>query len=163
MNTADVMQALLDVATGAVPDVERTYLAPGPQWAKDCRSIVVHPVAMRTVTPRATDVGRLPGGECMRVPTPLLGVTFVDDCYPTPTESGATVKLPTADEITAWTERYMADVEAIYRALLDAATDGTFGDCAGVSLDDGTFVGPQGAAAWVTFGLRVSLTEPIST
>lgn len=158
--TLDVVaERLLDVATTALPDVSRAYIAGGPTWAKDCEQIVVNLNIARTFSPRAQQIGRIPGGDCVRMRTPVLSVTYVRDCYPTAdlTDAGTPI-LPAITEITAWSTEFYRRVDALWRALIDAGSADLFGDCSAVTFTDAVVTGPQGGAVWVEWPITVGLT-----
>src|SRR5690606_903725 len=106
----DMAATILAAAVASGVDVERSYIAPGPDFARDCRAIVVH-LDLLPIVP-------LPGSEfaggCAFVAQPEWKVTFVADCVPAVDDQG---RPPTAAAITAWSSAFLADVGAIHEAL----------------------------------------------
>lgn len=146
-------QALLDAAAGAplTAPLARSYLAPGPSFARDCRQIVVHPDPLDVGTVEGLAV--LPVMSCAAVPILALRVVFHADCWPVPGDGGT---LPEPADLSAWTDAFLEDTESIWGAVADAAEAGSLGsDCGSVQLLQSTYSGPLGAGA--TFQLPVRL------
>lgn len=150
----DMAATILAAAVASGVDVERSYIAPGPDFARDCRAIVVH-LDLLPIVP-------LPGSEfaggCAFVAQPEWKVTFVADCVPAVDDQG---RPPTAAAITAWSSAFLADVGAIHEALsaLVAGETGApwAGDCSSVQLGQGAPTGqsPYGGAATFSWPLSV--------
>jgi len=141
-------QTALTAAQAALPDVGRYLLAGGPELALVCHQVAVYP--------GVAQVQRL-GGDCSFVTNPQVVVVYSKDCYPmVNADTAAAVQLPAPAEVTTWTEAYMADVAALYDALLQAILDGDFGgDCTGVRPEAANFSGPRGGVCSVRIPLTI--------
>lgn len=151
----DMATTILAAAVASGVDVERSYIAPGPDFARDCRAIVVH-LGLLPIVP-------LPGSEfagsmCATVRQPQWQVTFVADCVPSVDDQG---RPPTAAAITAWSTAFLADVDALQRALEALAAGDTdprlADDCSSVQLGQGAPTGqsPYGGVATFSWPLSV--------
>ncbi len=147
----EIAQQLLDAATGSGVSVARSFIAPGPSFARDCRSIVV---AM--LRPATVPLQREWAGSCGIVPQHTFQVIFVADCVPVARDGVP----PTADALTAWSTAFLADAGKIHDAILDAATDGSIaGGCHQVSIGQGEMRGPLGTTASMIVPVTVTLID----
>lgn len=139
-------QALLSAAEAATlsSPVARSVIAPGPDFARDCRMLAVYLDQQNSVTATASPTSGLPGSGCAVIPTVRLTLAFVADCVPAPGDSG---QPPAAAAVTAWTEAFLDDAEVIWNAVADAALDGTLGDCDDVTIEAADTRGPLGQVA----------------
>lgn len=130
-------------------DVARALIAPGPDFARDCRMIAVHLEQPQT-RPFPGDFGF---AACASLTQLVFRVTFVADCVPGPDVDG---NPPPPDEITLWSKEFLADANLIADALADlcAGTD-LCDDCSGVSLGDGQPTGPGGGVATMSWPVTV--------
>ena len=83
------------------------------------------------------------GGDC---------VIFVADCVPAPSDSGDP---PPAADVTAWTSSFVADCEALWNSVADAALGGVLGDCSDVSIQQARVTGPLGGVAQMDVPVRL--------
>lgn len=146
--SAEALLAAANTAT-LTAEVARSFVAPGGAFARDCRLLAVH---LESIDASPLPLGELPGGNCSFVPALNLMLTFVADCYPVANDQG---KPPPADDVTAWTEDFLADTEAIWNAVADAALDGSLGECSGVTINPSTLSGPGGGAAQLQIPVRL--------
>ena len=144
-------QAALSAAQAALPDVERSYLAGGPEVALVCELVAVYPSPM---------TARRLGSHCAYAPEPQVTVVYAKDCYPVVRTEGGTPILPAPVDVTAWTDAYLTNVWALYDGLLDAAVDGLFGECGSVTIQPANFAGPRAGVCSVRIPLSVN---PAST
>lgn len=144
-------QALLAAGAGAAlsTPLARQVIAPGSGFARDCRMLAVYPELVEAVPLPAGD---LPGFGCAVVPALVLHAVFVADCVPTPSDDGSP---PPAADVTAWTEAFIADTEAVWNAVADAALGGTLGDCSSVTIQQARVVGPSGGVAQFDVPVRL--------
>lgn len=131
--------------------VARFVYAPGPIFARDCRSIVVY---LRDFGVRPFGRTALPGGTCAVFPQVSFGVVFVADCVPVPDDSGPSVVLPSAQAITDWSQAFGNDVADIFDAVLGWTPPG--GDCSKMTVSDGRPNGPSGTFAEMEWGVTVA-------
>jgi hypothetical protein len=143
---------MLAAANGATlsSPVARSVVAPGPGVARDCRMLAVW---LDSIEALPGSPGEFPGGGCALLPVINLRLLFVADCVPTPSDQG---KPPPAADVTAWSLDYLADVEAVWDALADAAAAGTFGECSTVSVQQSTQSGPLGGTASTIIPVRIA-------
>lgn len=137
----DLAQNLLNAAVGSGVDVDRSFIAPGPSFARDCRSIVV--VLLRpSVVPLQREFA---GGSCAIVPQLTFQVVFIADCVPAVEDDGGP---PPSADLTAWSSVFLLDCNKIHDAVTDAAQNGTIGcDCDSISIGQGEMRGPLGLTA----------------
>lgn len=147
MEWEDIAQTLLDAASAPV-SVGRKVIAPGPDFARDCRMVAVH-LEQPLTRPVAGDLGKI---SCATVPVLVWRVTFVADCVPGPKDDGGP---PAPQDITDWSKTFLADSQAIYDALADVCGSGDIGDCKTVTLGDGTPTGPSGGIATMSWPVTV--------
>ncbi|HEY8544737.1 MAG TPA: hypothetical protein VIL36_06805 [Acidimicrobiales bacterium] len=146
MNWENAAQTLLDAATADV-QVDRKLIAPGPDFAHDCRQMVVHLEQSQT-RPVGGDLRR----GCAVVPIIVLRVTFVADCVPTLASDGTP---PHPEEITAWSKRFIADCQRVYMGIAEACGGGGLGDCQNVTIGDSTPTGPSGQTASMSWPVTI--------
>lgn len=168
---------LLAAAAEAAPEGIRAALTGGSGFAKDCHGVYVHPdLYLAPGLFARGQVRDLPGGQCADVAQPGYRVVYVRDCYPSLREQGGRAAIPSAAEITTWTEGYLPVVEAIYEMLLRVVHDHYVpaailaadpqaqplggGDCTNVTLGAGQFFGPLGEMAWVSWPVVVAQVLP---
>lgn len=151
MTWLDSAQALLDVANTPTlsSPVARSFIAPGSVFARDCRLLAVY---LDTITAAPLSDAGLPGQGCIVIAQLTFGLVFVADCVPTANDHGAP---PAATAVQAWTEDFLADLEAIWGELADAVLSGELGDCDNISIDPAVIEGPSGGIAQVTIPVRV--------
>lgn len=140
---------ILAAATDAGVPVERSLIAPGPAFARDCRLLAVWLSDVQIVPTFPTEFA---GMICAFATQLVYQLTFVADCVPASDDDGAP---PPADEITTWSKRFLSDVQAIHEALATLVTSGDIGSCDSVQLGNGTPAGPEGRIAQVTFPVTV--------
>jgi hypothetical protein len=148
VDLSPLASTLLGVAQAAAPDVDRAYLAGGPQFARTCTLLAVYASLWTPETQGPTGGGAFAGavlGGCAALPAPQVTLVYAKDCYPMPdTGPGQRVpKLPDPADLTAWTTDYLATCQAILDAVLDAHYAGTFGDCTNTTVGPATWTGPS--------------------
>ncbi len=133
--------------------VARQFIAPGPEFARDCSLLAVHVDSIEAVGLAAaeTDLGM---AGCVIVPAINLVVTLALDCVPT--VSGNPPKPPPADDVTVWSLDFYDKATALWQALGDLAISGLEG-CGDVSVGQAVTAGPQGGMAQVQVPVRVRL------
>lgn len=109
-------------------------------------------VWLDSIDPVQAGFGELPGGACTLLPVTNLRVLFVADCVPTPSDGGAP---PSAQAVTDWTTDYLADVQAVWNAVADAAASGELGECSSVSVGSTQQTGPLGGIASTIIPVRI--------
>jgi len=140
---------LLQAAVASGVQVARSYVAPGPLFSRDCRSIVVY---MQSFGVRPLGPGSFTGGACAVVRQVQFVVAFVADCLPTIKDGG---KLPSAAEIDAWSVQFLTDTGRVFEAVLDWAPDG---DCSRITVGDGIpGLSPDGGVAELRWPVTLSL------
>lgn len=147
----DFAAGLLEAAVGSGVAVAREFVAPGPVFARDCRSIVVYGSSFGVRPFQRGDFT----GTCAVVPQLQLTVVFVADCVPTVDDGARPPKLPTPAEITAWSTEFLNDAALIFAAVLGWAPDS---DCSRITVGDGIPQGPLGGVAEVRWPVTISLT-----
>lgn len=144
-----IAQRIFDTATGAGVDADRKFIAPGPDFAHDCRLIAVYLEA-----PDAVPLQREFAGSCASVPQIVFRVVFAADCVPAVDDNG---NPPPADDVTAWSTAFLADVSLIHHALVIAGGDDQLGcDCSNVSIGRGQVRGPSGGMASVSIPVTIT-------
>ena len=147
-----IAQELLDAATGAGVAVAREFIAPGPNFARDCRLI-----AVVMIRPSVVPLQREYAGACAVVPQHTFQVVFGADCVPPVRDDGSP---PPAADVTAWSKAFLDDAGKIHDALLDAATSGAIaGSCEGVSIGQGEMRGPLSGFASMVIPVTVQLLD----
>lgn len=147
-----VAHRILIAATSAGVPVAREFVAPGPQFARDCRLI-----AVCMIRPAVVPLQREYAGACAVVPQHTFQVVFAADCVPTQDDDG---KPPPAADVTMWSLAFLRDAGLIYDAVLEAAVNGDIsGSCESVSVGQGEMRGPQGSMASLVFPLTVQFIE----
>lgn len=159
MSWADSAQAILDAMDASGVTVSRKVIGPGPSIGRRCSQFTVMPATPATLPfPRSP----LPGGHgggCATVAALTFSAVYTADCFPQPTDQGG--QYPD-DEMTARTLQFLADCEAVWNALVDAAA--TFGaGCDSVTLGQGVFSGPSGGLANMTVPIIVTPEAPLDT
>lgn len=152
----DVAVALLDAATtGSGVTVAREVIAPGPLMANDCRLVAVWLASPRQVAgPGAPAAGvGLTAGCCATITVFDYMVRFVADCVPAPRNNGTP---PPADEVTAWSRAYQADVQRINDALFETNLAPLGYSCSNLQVGSGIPNGPEGGTAWVDWPVTFS-------
>lgn len=148
----ELADSLLGHVTSAGVQVAREIVAPGPDFAHDCRLLAVH---LGPVT--QLPLQRQFPGSCATVTQIELDVTFVADCVP--------VGNPTPDQVqvTEWSDTWIRDVEMIHRAILDwideptgAASLGVV--CESISMSQAIPSGPTGGTASIVWPLNILVT-----
>jgi hypothetical protein len=140
--------------------IDRSLVAPGPQWPlESCRQWVVHFSGSRR---EVLGGGRNPAQQGSGFPGPSasarvfdLTATFVSCGFPVWQDED-----PAPDtEVTAWSLRFLADVEALGQALAELIIPaGLCGLPEGkLSLGVTDQVGPQGGVARVSWPLSVEV------
>lgn len=162
--------ALLTAATGAVvpvslnPDdgtvtldevVSRVFIAPGPDFARDCSLLAVSMGTIRGL-PVASDTDLGPQFGCVLVPTVTLTLVFREDCVPTANAKG---RPPAADRVERWAALHMERATILWQTIADAVLGGALdvGGCHDATLGDGTTVGPGGGMAGLDLPVTVRL------
>lgn len=144
---------VLATAQAALPAVTRTFQAGGPDFARVCTQLVVYagPLAVEGTPGQAAA-----RQSCSVMAVPQVVVVYSKDCYPRAdlTGDGAPV-LPTAADVTAWTADYLANVQTLHNALLDAALDGEYGECGGVDVGPTLPTGPTGGVCSTAISVTV--------
>jgi hypothetical protein len=144
---AETLRAAVDAATLSAP-LKRSVVAPGPDFARDCRMVAVVLTRPQTVPLQR----EFAGGVCYAVPQLTFDVVFVADCVPVPGSDGSP---PSPAAVTAWSVAFLGDVQSIYTALVTAALSGDLGDCDSVTIGEGTPTGPTGQIATMRFPVTV--------
>lgn len=149
MAWAEIAQQLLDAATGSGVDVSRSFIAPGPNFARDCRLI-----AVALLRPTVVPAGREWAGSCGIVPQHTFQVVFVADCIPVAKEGTP----PSADDLSAWSKTFLDDCDQIYDALTTAVTDDSIaGGCHQITIGTGEMRGPLGRTASMLIPVTITL------
>lgn len=148
LSSAATLLSSAETASLSAP-VARSFVAPGGNFARDCRLLAVH---LETVDSAPIASGDVPGFGCSFVPVLSLVVTFVADCYPVANDQG---RPPPPASVTAWTEDFLADVESIWNEIADAALDGILGECSSVSIGQAELEGPDGGSAQLQIPVRL--------
>lgn len=159
MSWADSAQAIMDAMEASGVAVSRKVIGPGSGIGRRCSQFTVVPAIPTTLPfPRGTLPGSH-GGACATIASLTFSAIYTADCFPTPGEQGVQY----ADEdMTARTLNYLADCEAVWNALVDAA--GTFGeDCDSVTIGQGVFAGPAAGLASMTIPITVQPEAPLDT
>jgi hypothetical protein len=144
----ELAEDLLAAAMTSGVQVKRAYVAPGPVFSRDCRSIVVY---MSSFGVRPLQRGDFTG-TCAIVPQITLTVVFVADCVPAIKDGGV---LPSAAEIDAWSTQFLDDTGEIFTAVLEWAPDG---DCSRITVGDGLpGLSPDGQVAELRWTVTLSL------
>lgn len=153
MSTWDqVAQQLLDAAHASGVTVDREFIAPGPNFARDCRLL-----AVAFLRPAVVPVQREWAGSCAVVPQHVFQVVFAADCVPAQDDDG---NPPTAAEVTAWSTAFLADCTRVFDALTDAATLGTIaGGCENVSIGQGEMRGPGGGMSSMVVPVTIQMMD----
>jgi hypothetical protein len=127
------------LSTGVV--VTRSFVAPGPSFARDCRLVAV--VLQRpVVVPLQREWA---GGSCAIVPQLTYQVVFVADCVPASDDDG---NPPDPAALTTWSTEFLADCQKVHDGITDGASTGAFGtSCDGISIGQGEMRGPLGETA----------------
>lgn len=156
MDLPDLAAALLAAANTATltRPLDRSVLVGGPNFAKDCRMIAVHPIGLSEQSQSSGDAG-FGFAPCAYRPRYSLGVVFVADCYPRVNSDARPPTLPPAADLTAWTADFLADVAAVESAVRGAVVDGLLGACANVAISGGVVTGPEAGACWLTIPVTV--------
>lgn len=142
---------LLAAAVSSGVPVARSFVAPGPTFARDCRCIAVY----------ASSFGVRPfvrgdfTGTCRVVPQVQFQVVFNADCVPTVDDSKRPPRIPTGAEISAWSTAFLEDADAVFTAVLGWAP---YGDCSKITVADGVPFGPEGTMAELRWGVTISVT-----
>lgn len=141
-------EALRAAAAGTLlsSPLSRTIVAPGPDFARDCRMVGVYLERPETV-PAVTGFA---GGVCYSAVQLTFQVVFVADCVPAVRDDGSP---PAPADITAWSRAFLADSALIYGSLVDAIE--ALGVCDNASLGDGVPTGPTGATATMRFPVTI--------
>lgn len=127
------------LSTGVI--VERSFIAPGPGFARDCRLVAVY-LQRPVVVPLQREWA---GGSCAIVPQLTFHVVFVADCVPASDDDGAP---PAPADLTAWSSAFLADCQNVHDGITDGASTGSFGTaCDGISVGQGEMRGPMGETA----------------
>lgn len=147
----DAEPPVLEVQLGAV--VAREFVAPGPDFARDCSLLAVHVGSLQPVQLAGADadLGML---GCVIVPAVQLVVTLALDCVPAPSDSG---KPPPVAAVTAWSVDFYDKASALWQHLADVVTAGGLEGCDDTSLGTAFTAGPQGGMAQVQIPVRVRL------
>jgi hypothetical protein len=155
---AEYIRSTIPVAAGV--NIDRSIVAPGPQWAlESCRQWVVHFGAGRR---EALGAGRTPAQQGSGFPGPLasgkvydLTATFVSCGFPVWDQE----EPADANEVNAWSARFLADVEALGQALAELVFPASLVGVPGGKLSVGASdpVGPQGGVARVAWPLSVQV------
>lgn len=147
-----IAEQLLDAATSTDVTVGREFVAPGPNFARDCSLIAV--VLLR---PEVVPLQREWAGSCAAVGQMAFEVVFVDDCVPVQSDRGVP---PTPADVSAWSLAYLAKCAKIHAAILTAATDGHIaGGCHQISVGRGDMRGPLGAVASMIVPVTITLLD----
>jgi hypothetical protein len=141
---------LLAAAVASGVQVKRSYVAPGPIFSRDCRSIVIYASSFGV---RPLQRGEFTG-TCAVVSQLQLTVVFIADCVPAIKDGG---KLPSAQAIHDWSVQFLSDTSRVFAAVLDWAPDG---DCSGISIGDGIpGLSPDGMVAELRWPVTISLID----
>jgi hypothetical protein len=147
-----IAQQLLDAATSTDVTVGREFVAPGPNFARDCSLIAV--VLLR---PEVVPLQREFAGACAAVTQMAFEVVFVDDCVPTQADNG---QPPSPAAVSAWSLAYLAKCAKIHAAVMTAASDGQIaGGCHQISVGRGDMRGPLGSQASMIVPITVTLVD----
>lgn len=141
-NWNEIAANILAAALSTGVTVERSFIAPGPGFARDCRLVAVY-LQRPTVVPLQREWA---GGSCAIVPQLTFSVVFVADCVPTfDDDTGAP---PDPADLTVWSSAFLADCEKVHDGITDGAATGAFGTaCDGISVGQGDMRGPLGETA----------------
>lgn len=134
---AEALRAAVDAAPLSTP-LSRSVVAPGPDFARDCRMVGVYLERPATLPLP----GAFAGGVCYSIPQLTFQVVFVADCVPMPGDDGSP---PLPATVTAWSTAFLRDCGAVYEAL--AAAVEALGACDSASIGDGVPTGPTGGTA----------------
>lgn len=167
--TAD---ALLLAATSSGVAVDRSFVAPGPNFMLACSLLAVHP-ERTTIARRPSDDDL--GGHCVVVPVQTFVVTYQADCYPPAVEGSAgTPSLVDPDAVTAWTQTFIDNARLVWDAVIDAVQgcaligatpdppgpdipiEGLCLHCLDAQPGEMEWNGPAGLKAWVRLPVRVA-------
>lgn len=148
----DLAQQLLDAAVDSGVTVDREFIAPGPNFARDCSLIAV--VLLR---PSVVPLRREWAGACAVAPQHDFQIVYVEDCVPVPDDSGAP---PSPSAVSTWAKSYLDHCNAIHDAVLTAVYDGSIaGGCHQISVGQGDMRGPQGQTASMVLPITITLVD----
>lgn len=157
MSWADSAQAILDAMEASGVEVSRKVIGPGSLIGRKCSQFSVLAGSPGTLPFQR---GTLPGGHggaCATVAAVTFSAIYTADCFPPPGDQGE--QYPDT-EMTTRTLQFLADCEAVWNALVDAAA--TFGEgCESVSIGQGQFAGPSGGLASMTVPITVQPVAPL--
>lgn len=145
------------VLAGSGIDVDRSYVAPGGRWAREgCEELVVEYVTTRRSTlgqgPTPAQQGVGFSGQQATVRHHDLRVTLVQGCYPVAPDPDT----PADDaEVNAWTAAFLADVDAVDRAL-PGVSFAALGIMSELTIGPTEPFGPDGGVARVTWPVSIS-------
>lgn len=149
--------ASLTLASGqaALPDVDRAFLAAGPEFARTCELLAVYATLVEDRMPGqlgADNPFGHAGGGCGGQLVPTVTLVYARDCYPLPDDKG---RLPDPADLTAWTTTYLQRCQQVLDRLAADMDAGVFGDCSTMQLGPASFTGPSSGVATMQVPLRV--------
>lgn len=135
--------------------VDRTFVAPGPDYATDCALLAVHLDRILPL-PVALDSDLGPQFGCIIVPTVRLVLRYRGKCVPVPGPGG---KPPPAEDVEAWSTLSMERSMLLWQAIADAVLGGALdvGGCHDASMGEADAYGPSGGMAGITIPVTVRL------
>lgn len=153
MNIDTLATELLDVATDALPAVERTFVAGGPSFARTCTQLVTYGSLINVQSQGASGVDLTPMiASCAAQMIPQATLVYSKDCYPMPDGK----QLADPAKLTAWSTAWLADVQTLHDAVMAAVLDAQrFGECSTVTIGQATFSGPFSGVASMLLPLTV--------
>lgn len=135
--------------------VDRTFVAPGPDYATDCSLLAVH-LDRISPLPVASDFDLGPSFGCIIVPSVRLVLRYRGDCVPLVKSSG---KAPTPEEVEAWSVLSMQRSMLLWQAVADGVLGGALdvGGCHDATLGEADPYGPSGGMAGLNIPVTVRL------